>query len=138
MNRSQTVGTSNQFMNQGREIAMETVKRTRWSVVLLSFAMMMLIGLIDCTTVSAQDGSSDRDIRARQAAQSRARRLARELLSNILDTQLKQLEINGLQQETIYNDIRTMRANIETLVENEMNQVVELLADAQEAGAAGR
>ncbi|HEX3997630.1 MAG TPA: hypothetical protein VHX65_03670 [Pirellulales bacterium] len=72
-------------------------------------------------------------LRARQELQQRARDLARELVGNMLDVQLKQLEQNGLQKLEIYRDIQTMRKHIDSLVEADMREVVALLVKAQQA-----
>ena len=63
--------------------------------------------------------------------QQRARDMARELVSSMLDVQIKQLEQNGLQKLDIYKDIKSMRKNIDALVESEMRDVVAILVDAQ-------
>ena len=68
----------------------------------------------------------------------RARDMARELVSGILDVQLKQLEQNGLQKLDLYRDIQTMRKHIDGLVEAEMRDVVEILVQAQKAEPAER
>src|SRR5581483_334766 len=77
-------------------------------------------------------------LRRKQEAQQRARDMARELVSGILDVQLQQLEENGLQELPLYRDISQMRSNIDGLVEAEMNTVVTLLLKAQEQPAKER
>ncbi|HEY2148852.1 MAG TPA: hypothetical protein VGH32_13005 [Pirellulales bacterium] len=72
-------------------------------------------------------------LRAKQDAQQRAREMARELVSGMLDVQLKQLEQNGLQKLDLYHDIQTMRKHIDGLVEAEMRDVVAILVQAQKA-----
>ena len=59
--------------------------------------------------------------------------MARELVSGMLDVQLKQLEQNGLQKLDLYHDIQTMRKHIDGLVEAEMRDVVAILVQAQKA-----
>jgi len=71
------------------------------------------------------------DLRARQEAQQRARDLAQELVSRILAIQKRQLVENGLEGLQIYRDIDSMETNISGLVEAEMLEVVDLLANAQ-------
>ena len=64
--------------------------------------------------------------------------MARDLVSGILDVQLKQLEQNGLQKLDLYRDIQTMRKHIDVLVDSEMRDVVELLVKAQQGDPAAR
>ncbi|MCR9118809.1 MAG: hypothetical protein NXI22_17880, partial [bacterium] len=71
-------------------------------------------------------------LRSKQMAQEKARSLARELLSGVLDIQLRQLRENGMQGLPIYRDIESMRANIDDIAGEEMREVVELLVRAQE------
>lgn len=70
-------------------------------------------------------------LRLKQDTQQRARDLARELVTSILDIQLQQLEENALEDLPLYRDIRQMRTNIDGLVEAEMADVVDLLVRAQ-------
>ncbi len=70
-------------------------------------------------------------LRRKQEAQERARVMARELVTGVLDVQLQQLEENGLRELQLYRDIHSMRMNISGLVEAEMSQVVALLVRAQ-------
>ena len=72
-------------------------------------------------------------LRGRQELQQRARDLARELVGNILDVQMKMLEQNGLQKMEIYHDITSMRKNIDVLVDADMREVVALLLKAQQS-----
>jgi hypothetical protein len=72
-------------------------------------------------------------LRGRQELQQRARDLARELVGNILDAQMKMLEQNGLKKLEIYRDITAMRKNIDVLVEADMREVVALLVKAQQS-----
>ena len=83
-------------------------------------------------------GKEGQTLRRKQEAQQRARDMARELVSGILDVQLQQLEENGLTEMTLYKDIRSMRTNIDGLVEAEMLEVVALLEKAQLADKQGR
>ena len=72
-------------------------------------------------------------VRRKQQTQEKAREMTRELISGILDVQLRQLEENNLQELKIYDEIKSMRANIDVLVREEMKGVVELLVKVQEA-----
>ena len=68
---------------------------------------------------------------SKQRAQEKARQLARELVSGVLDIQLRQLKENNLDKLPIYDEIRSMQKNIDKLVADEMAVVVELLVQAQ-------
>ncbi len=71
-------------------------------------------------------------LRRKQDDQQRARAMARDLLTSVLDVQLRQLEENGLTEISVYRDIKVMHSNIGNLVDTEMAQVVQQLADAQD------
>ncbi len=71
------------------------------------------------------------DLRRKQETQLRAAELARELVLNLLDVQLQQLEENGLTDRPLFQDVKTMRQNIDGLIEAEMSEVVTLLLQAQ-------
>jgi ribonuclease HI len=71
-------------------------------------------------------------LRQKQAAQEKARLLARELVSGILDLQIRQLEENGLDSQPVLRDIRDMQKHVDTLSAKQMEEVVQLLVKAQE------
>lgn len=71
-------------------------------------------------------------LRRKQEHQQRARDLARELVSSILDIQLQQLSENGLEHLPLYRDISQMRTHLDGLIEAEMADVVNLLLKAQD------
>ncbi len=71
------------------------------------------------------------ELRRKQETQLRAAELARELVLNLLDVQLQQLEENGLTDRPLFQDVKTMRQNIDGLIEAEMSEVVTLLLQAQ-------
>nr|MCU0872510.1 hypothetical protein [Pirellulaceae bacterium] len=73
-------------------------------------------------------------LRRKQQAQEKARALARELVSSILDIQIRQFEENGLSTLPIFKEVREMRGNLDGLVEKEMQGIVQLLVKAQDAG----
>src|SRR5690606_7912676 len=89
-------------------------------------------------SVTAADTGDLNTLRSKQQSQQRARVMARELVSGILDVQLQKLEENGLTDRQIYRDIRSMQQNIDGLIEAEMRQVVVLLLQAQTADTADR
>jgi hypothetical protein len=80
--------------------------------------------------VLAQPDSPD-VYRRKQQAQEKARALAVELIDAVLDVQLRQLEENGLKDRTIYKDIASMKGNIHALTKQEMEEIVQLLVQAQ-------
>jgi len=70
-------------------------------------------------------------IARRQQEQQRARTMASRLIETILQIQERQLEENGLQELQLYRDIRTMRRNLNKLIDTEMREVVDALVEAQ-------
>jgi hypothetical protein len=87
---------------------------------------------------STANGEPADNLRSRQEAQQRARTMAKELVSSVLEVQLQQLEENGLKELPLYRDIEGMRENLSKLVDAEMAQVVDLLAKAQQGDKATR
>src|SRR5205814_9933928 len=77
--------------------------------------------------------AADTDLlRHKQQSQEKARALAGELVSAVLDIQLRQLEENGLKSLPIYRDIASMKLHLGTLARHEMDAIVQLLVEAQE------
>ena len=70
--------------------------------------------------------------------QEQARALAKELISSVLDVQLRQLEENGLGKLPVHAEITAMRGNIEGLVRQEMRGVVDLLVEAEKTSGQER
>ena len=64
--------------------------------------------------------------------QQRVRAMLRELLSGVLDLQLRQLEENGLSDQDLYRDVKTMRAHLDRLVNEEMTEVINQLRDLEQ------
>src|SRR5262245_60580728 len=58
--------------------------------------------------------------------------MAGELVSAVLDIQLRQLEENGLASLPIYRDIASMKEHIGALMKDDMEAIVQLLVEAQE------
>ena len=96
------------------------VHRTRRKLVLVFWTWVIIAG-----SGQAQDTSLSFVQRQEQAQQ-----LAAQLVSNVLDLQLRQLQENGLQHLPVYAEIKSMRRNIHELVDREMRQVVEQLRQA--------
>ena len=92
----------------------------------VSLSIMSLVLLV--ATAWAVDPAA---LRNKQDAQQRARLMTKELITNVLDIQIQQLEENGLEEMTLFKDIKSMRGNIDVLVEAQMSQVVEVLTKAQ-------
>ncbi|HEV3416979.1 MAG TPA: hypothetical protein VG056_09210 [Pirellulales bacterium] len=102
-----------------------------------SAVVLCLLTAIGTRAAIAADSPLSADaLRVKQETQQTARDMARELVSGILDVQLKQLEQNGLQKLDLYRDIQMMRNHIDGLVEAEMRDVVEILIQAQKADPA--
>jgi hypothetical protein len=93
-----------------------------------SLALLLAALLVPASAVRSADNAS---LRRRQDAQERAREMARQLVSGILEVQLQQLEENGLKELPLYREIAGMRRSIGALVDNEMERAVGLLVDAQ-------
>lgn len=74
----------------------------------------------------------------KQEIQRRVRTMARELVSGILDVQLRQLEENGLESLELYGDVRTMREHVDELIDAEMPEVVALLSRLEKEPAGER
>lgn len=84
-----------------------------------------------------ENGSDPFSALAKEETQKRVRAMARELVSGVLESQLRQLEENDLTSTPWYRDISLIRKNLDALIEAEMPKVVELLgripaADAKE------
>jgi hypothetical protein len=77
-------------------------------------------------------------LRQQQRRQEKARGLATELVSSVLDIQLRQLKENQLEHLPIYSEIKSMRGNLDELVGREMKEVVRLLVAAQQGETADR
>jgi hypothetical protein len=77
-------------------------------------------------------------VQAKRQAQERARAMARELVTGVLDVQLVKLEVNGLDKLPLYTEIASMRKNIDRVIGTDMGQVIDLLAQAQELPEAER
>jgi hypothetical protein len=94
---------------------------------------LLAVALLVPSSLLGQSVNVD-DLRRKQETQQRAAELAGELVKNLLDVQLQQLEENGLAERPLYQDVKTMRANIDGLIEAEMAEVVGLLSQAQADG----
>jgi hypothetical protein len=84
-------------------------------------------------SLPASPAQADR-IARKEETQKRVRSLARELISGVLESQLRQLEENDLTSTPWYRDISLMRKNLDALIEAEMPKVVELLNRIPAAG----
>src|SRR5688572_11594621 len=90
------------------------------------------ISLLFVSLASVAWSAEGDSFKRKQQAQDKARALAGELVSGVLDIQIRQLEENGLKGLPIYKDILSMKGNIHVLMEKDMEQIVELLVKAQE------
>jgi hypothetical protein len=91
--------------------------------------VLVVVGLlISGPFVNAEEPD---DLRISQQTQEQARTLARELVSGILEIQIRQLRENGLVDLPIYQEIVAMSQNVDALVDQQMQEVVDLLAAAQ-------
>ncbi len=99
-----------------------------WRLTVLTIGAILGVA---ARPVVAQSPAFD-TLQRQQEAQQRAKALTRDLLTGILDVQLRQFDENGLSDQKIYRDISLMRQNLNHLVDTEMSKVVDLLADAQQ------
>ena len=88
----------------------------------ISFAVAILLS--GCVPAFAANGGLER----RATEQRQARAMARDLVTTVLDLQLRQLEENGLTELPLYRDIQTMRGDLSDLVDGEMAAVIDQLA----------
>src|SRR5262245_30646523 len=93
---------------------------------------ILALRVLSLPFIRPADAADDDALRQKQQAQVQARALAEELVSAVLDIQLRQLDENGLQSLPIYRDIATMKGNVAGLVRGDMDAVVQLLVEAQE------
>ena len=77
-------------------------------------------------------------LRRKQQAQEKARLLATELVANVLDIQITQLEENGLTKLPIFADIKSMRGNVDGMVDRDMQAIIEALVKLQDGKPAER
>jgi hypothetical protein len=87
------------------------------------------IGLAGSLTAVAAEPDA---LRSKQQLHDKARLLARELVTGVLDVQLRQLRENGLDKQPVFGDIQGMRAHVDNLLNDQMQDVVELLVRAQQ------
>jgi hypothetical protein len=80
----------------------------------------------------------DLSLRQKQDAQERAREMARQLVTNILEVQLQQLDENGLTDLPLYREIAVMKKNVGALVDRDMERALGLLVEAQHGDDARR
>jgi len=105
---------------------------TAWIVLIATWVVSL-----STAPLLAQDVDLDL-LRQKQRRQEKARGLATELVSSVLEIQLRQLKENQLEHLPIYSEIKSMRGNLDELVGREMQEVVRLLIEAQEGETAQR
>lgn len=105
---------------------------TRWCGMLAAWTAVLWASLAWAQTLRRES------ILEKQEKQEQVRAMARELVSGIVDLQLRQLEENGMEKTDLYRELRSMRANLDKLVEAEMPRVVQLLMRLLEEPAAPR
>ena len=87
------------------------------------------------SSASAQPLPAEAVVQQKQIQES-VRNLARDLIKDVLDLQLQQLKENGLQKHEWYVEIAKMRKDIDKLVDREMADVIQLLAELEMKKAA--
>ncbi|MEK6233896.1 MAG: hypothetical protein N2C14_04215, partial [Planctomycetales bacterium] len=103
-----------------------------------SLKLLLVLAAVLVPNLALAQVEDVKSLRRKQESQNRARAMAHELVSTILDVQMQQLKENGLDELQIYKDIKSMRKNISGLIEAEMIEVVELLDRAQQGDRAER
>ncbi len=116
-----------------RDLFRKALRRAATVGALAALALSLFAPAGARAATRADSPLSPEAFRVRQEMQQRARDMAKELVSTMLDVQIKQLEQNGLQKLDIYKDIKTMRTHIDGLVEADMRNVVAILVEAQKA-----
>ena len=99
-------------------------------VLRISWPILMGLICLLSGTVNAQTHTKN-SFQHQQLDQERARAMATELVLGVLDVQLRQLEENGLEKLPIYAEIKSMRSNLDQLVDRQMQDVVNLLVKGQ-------
>ena len=96
-------------------------------VLLTLFLLVVSSGMADEANLLQQ----------RQSQQT-ARRLAVQMSTGVLDTQLRLLEENKLTALPLYGEIRELRGSIDQLVSNEMQRVLGLIVSLEAVGEPAR
>uniref|UniRef100_A0A7C2P7I9 Uncharacterized protein n=1 Tax=Schlesneria paludicola TaxID=360056 RepID=A0A7C2P7I9_9PLAN len=107
------------------------MNRSTWLLAGIAFAG------IGCDVAVAQELDASL-VRRKREDQERAQAMTRALLDGILSVQLRQLEDNGLQDLPAYREIGLMQQHLQQVIDEEMSQVVSVLAAAQSAAPAER
>ncbi|NBW87563.1 MAG: hypothetical protein EBR23_12275, partial [Planctomycetia bacterium] len=93
--------------------------------------------LASASLALAETSPADR-LRQQQRVQEQVQDMAERLAADVLDTQLQQLRENNLQGHPYFGEIQRMRDHIDTLVRNEMADVIALLEKADLSDEAAR
>ena len=103
---------------------------SRRSTAAWAAALVMLFSL--SFAANSRQAAAQEDLQQREQAQLKARALAKQMVTGVLDIQLRQLEENGLAKKEVYRDIRATRDHLDELVDEEMQDIVDLLVEAQQ------
>ncbi|RMF92980.1 MAG: hypothetical protein D6741_14280, partial [Planctomycetota bacterium] len=95
--------------------------------------LVILTGIAACGEGIAQPPSGTSGTLRKKVIQESVRQMARRLVADLLDAQLRQLEENGLTDLDIYGEIRSMRSGLDELVAQHMSEVVALLEKTMDA-----
>ena len=104
----------------------------------ITLALLLVVAGVVATFASPARAVDKDALRRKQDAQERAREMARQVVTGVLEIQLQQLEENGMKELPLYREIAGMKKNIGALVEKEMEKAVELLVQAQRGSEAER
>lgn len=70
------------------------------------------------------------DVERQRLSHDRAIDAVTEVVAEVLQLQLRKLEVNGLQEQPIYRELQASRTNLRGLVKSEMSELRKLLADS--------
>lgn len=123
-------GTTTALWGESRDVRRQF---RRWICRVLVIYLLPMVWSASLATAADERAVPRAALQRQQDLQRQAREKTQALVARILDVQLQNLEENNLDHLPIYQDIQAMRANLNSLVEGEMQQVVELLLSAERA-----
>jgi len=92
---------------------------------------MTLMTVVIGAVASWPSAADEPELVQRKSRQQATIHLARELIVDVLDVQLQQFADNGLDDLPVYDDVQTMRDEIDQLSRQPMSEMIELLTQAQ-------
>ncbi len=99
----------------------------------LEVCVAVMLALLASACLAAEQTLPTETLARQKQVQQRVRSMARELVGNVLDIQLRQLRENGLEGHQLYSEIQAMRKDLDKLIDREMPEVIKLLTDLEMA-----